>query len=239
MSAFIYGLILRIKLDFRNRGILLTYYVIPLLFFAFMGAIFSSITPDSKTTLIQALTIFGVSMGAFLGTPLPLVELYGSEIKKAFKVGGIPMWIPAINNFISALFNLLVVSVIIYFVAPIAFGATVPPNAFNYFVSLTIFIMVSLAIGTVLGLLVKSQSKLTMFAQIIFLPSLMLSGIMFPASMLPTVIESAGKIFPATMGFKIMTSGNFVFMDYLPLIIVFVCAFVVCAIALKRIAKRN
>ena len=239
MSAFLYGLLLRIRLDLRNKNILITYYVIPLAFFAFMGAVFSSIMPESKDTLIQSLTIFGVTMGAFLGTPLPLVELYGSEIKKAYKVGGIPMWIPALNNYLSALFNLFVVGVIIYFLAPILYDARIPPNAFNYFISLEIFIMVSLAVGTVLGLLVKSVSKLTMFAQIIFLPSLMLSGIMFPANMLPAVIESAGKIFPATMGLKIMTAESFVFADYIPLIIVFVASFLICGVALSKIAKRN
>jgi len=178
-------------------------------------------------------------MGAFLGAPLPLVELYGSEIKKAYKVGGIPLFIPSVNNFLSALFHLSILGVVIYFVAPIAFDAKEPSNILNYFISLEVFIIVSLLIGTVLGLLVKSQSKLTMFAQIIFLPSLMLSGIMFPANMLPNVIENAGTIFPATMGFKIMTSGRFVFMEYLPLILVSIVAFIVCIIALSKIAKRN
>lgn len=239
MSAFLYGLLLQIRLDLRNKSILLTYYVIPLVFFAFMGAIFSSINPDSKDTLIQSLTIFGVTMGALLGAPLPLVELYGGEIKKAYKVGGIPLFIPAVNNFISGLFHLFVVGIVIYFIGPIAFDAKIPPDAFNYFISLGAFVMVSLAIGTVLGLLVKSQSKLTMFAQLIFLPSLMLSGIMFPVSLLPKVIENAGKIFPATMGFKIMTTGSFVFMEYLPLIMLFIGALVISAFALSKIAKRN
>jgi hypothetical protein len=40
MSAFLYGVVLQWKLDFRNKGVLLTYYVVPLVFFAFMGGIF-------------------------------------------------------------------------------------------------------------------------------------------------------------------------------------------------------
>ncbi len=239
MRAFLYGLLLRIKLDIRNRSVLVTYYIIPLVFFGFMGAIFSSINPESKETLIQSLTIFGVTMGAFLGTPLPLVELYGSEIKNAYKVGGIPLWIPAVNNFISAMFHLFIVSVIIYFIAPLAYDARIPANTFGYFLSLVVFIMASLSVGTLLGLLVKSTSKLTMFAQAIFLPSLMLSGIMFPASMLPSAIENAGKIFPATMGFRAMTADSFIFTDYLPMFIVFILAFIVCSILLSKIAKRT
>jgi len=239
MSAFIYNLTLRVRLDIRNKGVLITYYVIPLLFFAFMGAIFSSINPTSKDTLIQSLTVFGVSMGALLGAPLPIVELYGSEIKKAYKVGGIPIWIPAVNNFISATFHLFIVSIVIFFVAPVAFSAKLPSNMLVYFVSLLIFIMTSISIGTLLGLLVKSVSKLTMLTQAIFLPSLMLSGIMFPASMLPKVVENVGKIFPATQGFMVMTSNEFSFNSIGVLLIILASAIIINGTVLSKIAKRR
>ena len=194
MDAFLYGAMLQWKLDLRNKVILLTYYVVPLVFFGFMGAIFSSINPEAKNSLIQSMTIFGVTMGAFLGTPPPLIELYGSDIMKAYKVGGIPLWTAAVNNFISAFFHLFIMSFIIFLLAPLAFGAKVPENISVYFFALTVFIIVSLSVGTALGLLIKSISKLTIFSQIIFLPSLMLSGIMFPTSLLPSVLEKAGMI---------------------------------------------
>lgn len=237
MNAFIYGVVLRWKLDLRNKGVLLTYYVVPLLFFAFMSGIFSSINPSAIDTLIQSMTVFSISMGALLGSPIPLVELYGSEIKKAYKVGGIPMWVPAVNNFISSFIHLYIVSLIIFFVSPIAFGSKVPNNLPLYFISLAVFIMVSVSVGTILGLMVKSESKLTMMSQFVFLPSLMLSGIMFPASMLPKVMESVGKIFPATNGFAIMTSDIFNITLYIPLIIIFALAFIVCAVRLRIMAK--
>lgn len=209
MNAFIYGVILQWKLDFRNKGILLTYYVVPLVFFAFMGGIFSSINPESKNTLIQSMTIFGVTMGAILGAPTPLVELYGSEIKKAYKVGKIPLFVPTINNYISATVHLLLMSTVIYFVAPITFKAAIPENFSEYYFALLIFIVTSLALGTLLGLLIKSVSRLTMISQVIFLPSLMLSGIMFPTEMLPQALKTAGEILPATLRFQLMISQNF------------------------------
>jgi ABC-2 type transport system permease protein len=178
-------------------------------------------------------------MGALLGAPLPLVELYGSEIKKAYKVGGIPIWIPAVNNFISATFHLLIVSIIIFIVAPIAFSAKIPSNLLVYFVSLLLFIMTSLAIGTLMGLLVKSTSKLTMLSQAIFLPSLMLSGIMFPASMLPKIVEDIGKAFPATQGYMAMTSSNFNIISIGVLLITLTSVIIINGIILSRISKRR
>jgi ABC-2 type transport system permease protein len=223
MSTFLYGVVLQWKLDIRNKGVLLTYYVVPLVFFAFMGGIFSSINPASKDTLIQSMSVFGVTMGAILGAPIPLVELYGSEIKKAYQVGGIPIWVAAINNFISAFVHLFIMSLVIFFTAQLAFNAKIPTNLALYFLSLAVFIIVCLAVGTALGLLFKSTSELTMASQFIFLPSIMLAGIMFPVNMLPKVLATLGLIFPATWGFKLMTSKVFDIKFLIPLgVILFV-----------------
>ena len=47
------------------------------------------------------------------------------------------------------------------------------------FISLAVFIAVSLSIASIIGLAVKDQAKTSMFSIIIFIPSTMLSGIMF------------------------------------------------------------
>lgn len=225
MGAFLYGVLVQWKLDLRNKGILLTYYVVPLVFFGFMGGIFTSITPDAKDTLIQSMSIFGITMGAILGAPIPISETYGSELKKAYQIGGIPMFIPVINNLISAFAHLFIMSTVIYFIAPVAFDAAVPANTIIYFIMLAIFIVTSLSIGVILGLTIKTTSKLTMVSQFIFLPSLMLSGIMFPAKMLPKPLAIAGKIFPATWGFEMMKVNSMEFKIMFPLlIIIIICA---------------
>ena len=91
MSAFLYGVILQWKLDIRSKSLLITCYVVPLLFFAIMGGIFTSINPESKVTLIQSMTILGVSTGALIGLPPTLAEVYGSGIKKIYKANGVPL----------------------------------------------------------------------------------------------------------------------------------------------------
>lgn len=222
MKAFLYGILLQWKLDLRNKGVLLTYYVVPLVFFGFMGGIFTSITPDTKSTLIQSMSIFGVTMGAILGMPIPISETYGSELKKSYQIGAIPMCIPIINNLISAFIHLFIMSTIIYFIAPAAFDASIPKNTTMHFIMLAIFIITSLSIGAILGLTIKTTSKLTMVSQFIFLPSLMLSGIMFPTKMLPNPLAIVGKIFPATWGFEMMKGNSMNFKLLLPLLIIII-----------------
>ena len=53
MKAFLYGVALQWKLDIRSKTLLITCYIVPLLFFAVMGGIFTSINPEAKSTLIS------------------------------------------------------------------------------------------------------------------------------------------------------------------------------------------
>lgn len=235
MQAFLYQVLLQWKIDFRNKGILLTYYVVPLVFFAFMGGIFTTITPDSKKTLIESMSIFSVTMGAILGTPVPISQTYGSDLKKSYQVGGIPMYVPVLTNFISSFVHLFIVSIIIYLTAPIFFNASIPQNIFKYFLVLAIFIICSLSVGVILGLIIKNTSRLTMISQLIFLPSIMVSGIMFPAKLLPKFLMIISKAFPATWGFELMNANNLDLMLLTPLLIIFIICAGISFYVLKRL----
>ena len=85
---FLYSLALQWKLDIRSKSLLVTYYIVPLIFFLLMGGIFTSVMPEMDSTLIQSMIVMSVSMGAFLGLPPSLIETYGSDIKKIYKANG-------------------------------------------------------------------------------------------------------------------------------------------------------
>lgn len=235
MSAFLYGVGLQWKLDLRSKSLLITCYAVPLLFFVVMGGVFTSIMPESKETLIQSMTIMGVSMGALVGLPPTLVDLYGSDIKKMYRANGVPLSLGVVSTFLSSFLHLMIMSAIIYIAAPFAFDAALPESPLAYFGALAIFVAASLALGSVLGLLVKQQSKLTMLSQVLFLPSIMLSGIMFPANMLPRALELAGKVCPASWGFLLMQNAGFCFENFWPLLLLFAIGIALCALLLKKI----
>ncbi len=237
MKAFLYGVSLQWKLDIRSKTLLITCYIVPLLFFAIMGGIFTSAMPGAEYTLIQSITVFGVTMGALAGLPPSLVEIYSGDIKKVYKANGVPLYLGLVLTNISAYIHLFIMSIILYIAAPLAFNARIPENPARYFISLAVFIAVSLSIASVIGLALKDQARASMFSIIVFVPSTMLSGIMFPASMLPKTFETIGKLFPATWGYKLMSESVFKFENLLPLILFFALAVVVCSILLQRIDK--
>lgn len=237
MSAFLYGVSLQWKLDIRSKTLLITCYIVPLLFFAVMGGIFTSVMPEARYTLIQSMTVFGVTMGALIGLPPSLVEIYSSDIKKVYKANGVPLYLGLVLTNISAYIHLFIMSIILYIAAPLAFNAEMPENPVLYFASLAIFIAVSLSIASIIGLAVKDQAKTSMVSIIIFLPSIMLSGIMFPIELLPKAFEIVGKIFPASWGYRVMADSTFQLENLLPLVAILILAICVCGILLRKVDK--
>ena len=197
INTFLYSVALQCKLDIRSKSLLVTCYAVPLLFFLLMGGIFTSVMPEMKETLIPSMIVMGVSMGAFIGLPPSLIETYGSEIKKSYKANGVPLFLGLAAMFFSAFFHLMIMCCIILFLAPLLFHAAPPADFPSFFLSLAIYTAGSLGIGSVLGLFVKNQAKMTMISQLVFLPSIMLSGIMFPLTLLPKALCLTGKICPA------------------------------------------
>lgn len=233
MDTFLYGVSLQWKLDIRSRTLLITCYLVPLLFFAIMGGIFTSVMPEAEDTLIQSMTVFGVTMGALIGLPPSLVEIYGSDIKKVYKVNGVPLSLGLILTNLSAFIHLFIMSLILYVAAPLAFDAATPENPGAYFACLAVFTAVSIGVADIIGLAVKDRTKTSMFSILIFLPSIMLSGIMFPSELLPEALETAGRIFPASWGYRIMVSSTVQSGDLLPLMLIFISAFCVCVLLLR------
>lgn len=237
MGAFLYGVFLQWKLDIRSKTLLITCYIVPLLFFAVMGGIFTSVMPQAKDTLIQSMTVFGVTMGALIGLPPSLVEIYSTDIKKVYKANGVPLHLGLVLTNISAYIHLFIMSVVLYFAAPLAFNAEIPDNPERYFISLAVFIAVSLSIASIIGLAVKDQAKTSMVSIIVFLPSILLSGIMFPIDLLPKAFQTAGKIFPASWGYRMMADYIFQLKNLVPLTVLFVLAVFACIILLRRLDK--
>lgn len=208
MKAFLNHVRIQLAMDFRNKGVLLTFYIIPVLFYLVMGAVFSSIQPDNKT-LGAAMTIFGVLMGAVLGLSLVLIQMRETGAIKSLRVNGVPGWSVLFSRFVSAFINLLIVSVIILYTAPALFGTGMPINYGAYFGTLLLLIFNCIALGILIGVAAKSQSMATMLGQVIFLPSILIGGIMFPATMLPESMQWIGRLFPATHAMQAFTGWSF------------------------------
>lgn len=216
---FWYGVLLHWRMNTRNKEFLIHYYIVPLLFYIFMGFVFTTIMPEARNTLIQSMIVFGITMGGVLGTPNAVIEIFGSDCKRAYQIGNIPLWSVVLAIYVSSIIHLIIVSMIIFVSAPIVFGALIPVNLLAFFIGLLLVIGASSGIGVVFGLYVHSISKVGMATQLVFLPSIILSGIMFPISLLPDFLQWVSKWIPATLGYQIMISNRVAIMDVFLLIV--------------------
>ena len=234
MKAFLYGIFLQFRLDIRSKTMLVTCYLVPLIFYAVMGSIFTSLIPDIQSTLIQSMTIMGVSMGALIGVPPTIAEIYGTDIKKMYMANHVLLSFGILSLGFSSLIHLMISSSIILFTAPSIFEAALPSNIGIYYGQLALFILASLTVACALGLFVNNQAKLTMFSQLVFLPSILLSGIMFPSELLYAPLQALGKLFPAYWAYQLLTHP---FIEYQSIFYLLLCVLLMsglCAMLLRK-----
>ena len=234
MKGFLYSLALQWKLDIRSKSLLVTYYIVPLIFFLLMGGIFTSVMPEMGSTLIQSMIVMSVSMGAFLGLPPSLIETYGSDIKKIYKANGVPIHLGLVTMLLSAFVHLIMTCMVILLLAPILFKASLPSQLPLFFLALGIYTFVSLSFGSILGLTVKKSIKAYHDSATCLLPSIMLSGIMFPITLLPDLLQVIGRLFPAYWGYRLMLENGFSLENLWYLILVSCIAVMTCILLLNQ-----
>ncbi|MEG2834852.1 ABC transporter permease [Anaerorhabdus sp.] len=236
MTALLSNIALQWKLNLRDKEIITVYYIVPLVFYLFMSGIFGSIMPGMEKTIIPTMCVFGATMGAVLASPTPLIAVFGTDIKKSFLVAGVPLYSAVIVNFISAFIHVFMMCCIIVFTAPILFNATIPTTA-TFWIGLVLFIITSLSVSSIIGLSVKESSKASMLGQLIFLPTVMLSGIMIPQSMLPSIFTTISKLLPGTWGFELMCSQSLMVTNILVLLTMTAVCCVILTVQVKCIKK--
>lgn len=234
MNAFFYSLALQWKLDIRSKSLLVTCYVVPLIFFLLMGGIFPAAMPEMRETLIPSMIVMGVSMGALIGLPPTLLETYGGDIKKGYRANGIPFFLGLAAMFLSALLHLMILCAAIVLLAPVLFEAAVPAHLPRFFLSLVIYTAVSLGIGSIFGLALQSQAKLTMVSQLVFLPSILLSGILFPVEFLPDALKTIGRMFPAFWGYRLLSGHDSLGQSFWYFALTASAAAALCGLLLKK-----
>ncbi len=198
MNAFANHFLYDFKAGLRDKGLLLMNYLFPLGVYILFGLLMTGVNPSFITTMIPAMILIAMMSSALLGMPNPLVESRESGIFRSFKINGVPVFsiisIPVISSF----FHILLVSILITLTAGPFFHAVIPVN-WGYFVLvfvITAFVMTSY--GTLIGVVSSNTRSTVLFSQLIFLPSMILGGLMVPTSLLSPILFRVSLLLPTT-----------------------------------------
>ena len=127
-----------------------------------------------------------------------MLGLLMTGINPAFRETMMPAFSILVIPVLTTIWHTAVVTIIIATTAPLFFDAPLPVNWLGFIV--TFFLMAFACAGlSVLIAVVSSSSRMTvLWSQLIFLPSMILGGMMVPYSMLPEAMGKIAQLLPAT-----------------------------------------
>jgi ABC-2 type transport system permease protein len=198
MTAFINHFAFEFSTGIRNKQLLFLNYLFPLIFYLMMGFIMVEINPTFQETIVPAMVVFAVMAATLLGIPDPLVKAREDGIFRSYKINGVPsasiLAVPALTTSL----HLIIVSVIITFTATPLFDAPAPVNWPNFVLTFMALAISFAGISVLIGVISPSTSFQLMVSQFIFIPSMLLGGLMIPNDVLPDAAGKVAQMLPAT-----------------------------------------
>ena len=198
MSAFVNHFSFEFRTGIRNKTLLLMNYLFPLGFYAMMGLVMAEINPDFVETMIPAMVVFAILAATMLGLPDPLVTAREAGIFRSYKINGVPAISILVIPALTTILHMVVVTVIITATAPLFFDAPLPVDWLGFVVTFLAMAFACAGLGLLIGVISPSSRITVLWSQLIFLPSMLLGGMMFPYSMLPEAMGKVSQLLPAT-----------------------------------------
>lgn len=198
MDAFVTHLAFELKTGVRNPTAMLLHYLFPLGFYALMGLIMLEINPLFADTMLPALVVVTLLSGTVLGLPGQLVEAREAGVYRSFFVNGVPALSIVAGPLLGAVLHSLAASMIVAVTAGPIFGVTTP-ESWAWLVAVSVVSALSFgAIAVLIGVVSAGSRATVLWSQLVFLPSMLIGGLMVDLSLLPETMRPVSALLPST-----------------------------------------
>ncbi|MGD9100578.1 MAG: ABC transporter permease [Anaerolineae bacterium] len=198
MTAFFNHFAFEFKTGLRNSTLLLMNYLFPLGFYVMMGLVMTEINPEFDELLIPAMVVFVAMSSNLLGMPEPLVASREAGIYRSYKINGVPALSILSTPALSTLFHVLIVSALVALTGGPFFDGLTPTNWGSFALIALVSAFAFGAIGALIGVISPNSRATVLWSQIVFLPSMLLGGLMIPLSQMPESVRPISALLPAT-----------------------------------------
>lgn len=198
MTAFLQHFTFEFKTGFRNSTLLFMNYLFPLGVYAILGLIMTQVNPFFVDTLLPAMVIFVILGGAILGLPSPLIEAREAGIYRSFKINGVPAASIVAIPVLTTMFHALIVAVVVALTAVPVFGGVAPTHWLPFACIAALMAFTCSATGALIGVVSANNQVTTLLSQLIFLPSMLIGGMMMPLNVLPEAVQRVAGLLPTT-----------------------------------------
>lgn len=197
MTAFLHHFAFEFKTGLRNSSMLFMNYLFPLGVYAILGLVMTQVNPTFVETMLPAMLLFVIMGGTILGLPSPLVETRNAGIYRSYKINGVPAASIITIPVLTTAFHALIVATLVTLTAGPFFDG-VPPAHWLPFIGIAVLIAFTFsATGALIGVVSADSRVTTLLSQLIFLPSMLIGGMMMPLSILPESVQQFAGLLPS------------------------------------------
>jgi ABC-2 type transport system permease protein len=197
MTAFAQHFSFEFRTGVRNKSLLLLNYLFPIGFYLMASALMTNLNPTFRETLIPSMVFFTVLASTLLGLPDPIVTAREAGIYRSYKIHGIPQFSVLAIPALATIIHTLIVSLFVLVSAPFLFQAPLPSNMLSFVLAYLLMAFACATLGLLIGVVAPSSRATVMLAQAVFLPSMMIGGLMFPSQLLPPTLAKLALLLPS------------------------------------------
>jgi ABC-2 type transport system permease protein len=206
MSGYAHHLAFDFRSGVRDATLMLMNYLFPIGFFVMIGLFMPTINPSFLEIMVPGLVTFALMSGTLMTIPSTIVDQRNSGVLRSYRVNGVPAMALITIPVLSALVHMIIVSGIITVGGGLAFGAELPAH-WGWYATIVVLTTLSLAtLSVLIGIVAPSPRAATLLTQVVFVPSVLLGGLMVPAALLPEAIGRGASLLPATQAMRAFTA---------------------------------
>jgi ABC-2 type transport system permease protein len=204
VNAFVHHFAYDFRTGIRDRSRLLMFYLFPLVFFVLMGSLMSSANPDFLERIIPGMALFAFMCASLLSLPNGLVNAREAGVFRSYRINGVPalsiIGIPVLGTAV----HMAIVTALITVAGARFFGGVRPVNLAGFAAAAALSYLAFAGIGSLIGVAAGSATLTILLSQLIYIPSIVLGGIMVPASILPPTLARISLLLPATHCMRVL-----------------------------------
>ncbi len=200
MTAFLHHLAYDFRTGLRDKTQMLMFYLFPLFFYAMMGLLMGKVNPTFLAAMTPAMIVFAGMSSTLLALPGPVVSARENGVYRSFRINGVPAMNIVLIPMLGTILHMAICAAVIALTAGPLFGATLPLPG-RELAGVGVFLATAFclaALGMLIGVISPNTRATVLFGQALYLPSIMLSGMMIPLDMLPKGLIPAALLFPGT-----------------------------------------
>jgi ABC-2 type transport system permease protein len=198
MSGLAEHAAVELRTGVRDRTLLLMTYLFPLGFYGFLGVFMTEMNPGFVDVMIPGMAVFAMLAAAMFGLPSPLITARSGGVLRSYRINGVPtgavFGVPAVTTVV----HLVVVAAIITFSAPLLFDAVPVTNLPAFLLILVVAATAHVGLGALIGVVSANERIAVLWSQLLFLPSVLMAGIIVPFEQIPELFQPLSLLLPAS-----------------------------------------